>query len=233
LQKPELYPDLKWIDNKFSYSALFKELYRVGQVRYATREQLYPFNKQVWTKPNLVKFCELDYLKPHDLVKAFHITEKTREILEKEGFNVKVLQKKFTGQTLDHALKITSCLLKLQGQDNFYNVFYPTFTEPPSYTAEFLKPDACVVWKRDGAYKIEFIEVEKEKPDWENYLFIKKEKYEKLARDPNTYRFWWKGKEKKTNHEKLNLPLCQEANFCFSIVCFGNIKKEWGGWKFE
>jgi len=236
LKKAELYPDLEWTENKFSYSALFKEFYRLGQVRYATHNQLIPFNKQVFTKQNLVLLTELGYLDGSYLVEndtAYFITDKTKELLTKEGFNVRVIQKKFTGTDLTHSLKITDCLLKLQGQSFFYAIFYPLFRDPPESKNAFLVPDACVVWKKDGAYKIEFIEVEEEKPDWENYLWVKKEKYERLARDPNIYHLWWKGKEEKGYHKKLILPLCKEADFCFSVICYANIKKDWGGWKFS
>ena len=231
MDKATLYPDLEPIAAGASYKQIFDLFYTLAQLRYATFKQLHPLNHRVATKKILTNLVSLDYLAEVNLVrniKAFHITEKTRQILEREGFNVKVIQKKFTGQTLEHALKVSKTILNLQAQENFYQVFYPIFREPPKYDREFLRPDACVVWKKDRAYKIEFIEVEEAKPDWENYLLVKKEKYEQLARDPNIYRVWWK-----YYYDKLNLPLCKEAEFCFSVVCFGNIKKKWEGWEFS
>jgi len=230
MDKATLYPDLEPIAARASYKQIFDLLYIVAQVRYATFKQLHSLNHRVATKKILANLVSFGYLATINLVKnikAFHITDKTRQILERKGFNVKIIQKKFTGQDLKHALKITEIVLKLQAQENFYKVFYPIFREPPKYDSEFLRPDACVVWKKDGAYKIEFIEVEEEKPDWGNYLLVKKDNYEKLARDPNIYRVWWK-----YYHEKLNLPLCQETDFYFSVVCFADIKKEWSGWNF-
>jgi hypothetical protein len=229
MDKATLYPDLAEIASKSSYKQIFDIFYALAQVRYATFKQLHPLNHRVATKTNLVKFCEFGYLDGTFLVKdelALHVTDKTRQILEREGFNVKVIQKKFTGQELTHALKISDCILKLQAQENFYNVFYPIFREPPKYDREFLRPDACVVWKKDGAYKIQFVEVEEAKPDWENYLLVKRQKYEQLANDQNIYRVWWKYRA-----EKLILPLCSEADFCFSVICFANINKNWGGWE--
>lgn len=230
MKKSELYPDLEWTENKFSYTALFKELYRLALVRYATHDQLIPFNKQVFTKPNLVKLTELGYLDGAYLVEndiAYHITPKTRDLLTKEGYNTSVIQKKYTAQSLIHALKITDCLLKLQGEQFFYTNFYPMFREPPEYKNPFLIPDACVVWNKEGTYKIQFVEVESEKQDWENYLLVKKQRYETMASTPDIYRIWWKQWA-----EKLNLPLCAENDFCFSVVCFGSIKKEWECWIF-
>lgn len=230
MDKATLYPDLEPIAARASYKQIFDLLYIVAQVRYATFKQIHSLNHRVATKKNLANLVSFGYLATINLVKnikAFHVTDKTRQILEREGFNVNIIQKKFTGQTLDHALKITSCLLNLQAKENFYKVFYPIFAASPDYSKEFLKPDACIVLKKDGAYKIEFLEVEEEKPNWAEYILVKKEKYEQLASDPNIYRIWWK-----YYADKLNLPLCKEADFCFSIVCYGTIKKDWEGWEF-
>jgi len=133
------------------------------------------------------------------------------------------LQKKFTGQTIEHELKITDFILDLQGKEFFYTVFYPQFKEPPDYTKDWLKPDACVVWKRGEDYKIQFVEVEDKKPGWENYLLNKKRNYELLAQDKNLYSMWWH-----EWHKKLNLPNCRLEDFCFSVLC--NVKKDWEGW---
>ncbi len=228
MDKASLHPDLEPIAAVASYKQIFDLLYTVAQVRYATFKQLHPLNHRVATKKNLDNLVSLDYLASVRLVKntkSFHITEKTRQILEREGFNVNIIQKKFTGFTLEHALKITDCLLNLQAKENLYQVFYPTFAAPPDYSKEFLKPDACLIWKKDRAYKIEFLEVEEAKPNWAEYLLVKKDKYEQLASDPNIYRIWWK-----YYAEKLNLPLCKEADFCFSVRCFGNIERDWEGW---
>lgn len=238
MDKATLYPDLEPIAAVASYKQIFDLFYTLAQIRYATFKQLHPLNHRVATKKNLEHLVNLGYLAAVNLVKnenAFHITENTRQILEREGFNVKAIQKKFTGQELTHALKITDCMLKLQAQEHFHNVFYPIFREPPKYVSEFLRPDACVVWKKEGAYKIQFLEVETEKPDWEAYLLVKKEKYEQLARDPNDYHLWWKGEKENGNHKMLNLPLCKEEDFCFSIICFSDKKLDyqWIGWTFN
>jgi hypothetical protein len=224
MDKATLYPELVEIALKSSYRQIFDLFYTVAQVRYATFKQLHPLNHRVVTKNILVKLTELGYLKAINLVKkepAYHITEKTRELLEREGYNTKILPKSFTGQSLDHALKITDCILNLQGQSFFYHVFYPLFREPPKYDREFLRPDFAVVWKNDNLVKLQFGEVEDPKPDWENYLLAKRDKYEKLAQDPNTYAMWWK-----VISEKLNLPLPKEEDFCFSVLCFKNGQNE-------
>lgn len=228
MDKATLYPDLAEIAPRGSYDQIFDLFYILAQVRYATQKQLQPLNHRIATKNLLVRFTDLGYLKSIDLVKkepAYHITEKTRELLEKEGYNTKVIQKDFTGQKLGHALAITDVILKLQAEAD--QVFYPIFREPPDYHLEFLRPDFCLVRKRVGAYKIEFGEVENRKPNWEEYLKVKRDKYEAIAKDRNTYAMWWK-----VWSDRLNLPFCEERSFCFSVTCFGDIKKDWRGWKF-
>jgi hypothetical protein len=231
MDKATLYPDLEPIAAVSSYKQIFDLFYILAQIRYATFKQLHPLNHRVAKKKNLEYLVSLDYLSCIDLVKntkAFHITEKTRQILEREGYNVRILQKKFTGQTLDHSLKISDTILKLQAQPYFYQVFYPVFRNAPNYEREFLRPDFCVIWKKDRSYKIEFGEVEEEKANWLNHLLIKKVNYERLADDQNLYDLWWTEQSK-----RLQLPMCKKDDFCFSVVCFGNIKKEWEGWNFE
>lgn len=220
MEKSELYPDLEWIENQFTYKQLFDLLYLLAQFRYATFKQLHSINHRVARKGYLVKLSELGYLniiQPVKNQKAFHITEKTKNILKREGYNTRILQEDFTGKELIHDLKITDCLLKLHGRENFYKIFYYRFTYPPDWKKEFLRPDFCVVWKNDTGYKIQFGEVEEEKSDWERYLLEKKNKYELLAQSEDVFNLWWR-----VWAEKLKLSLCKKEDFCFSVAIYSN-----------
>lgn len=222
MDKATLYPDLLWLKERASWQQIFDLLYTLAQVRYATQKQLQPINHRVCTKPNLVKLEALGYLKSIDLV-SFHITEKTREILEREGYNTKILQGTYRAKDLTHALLITDAILKL----NPWSVFYPQFKEPPDYRKEWLKPDACLIFKNDTNYKIQFLEVEEKKPNWENYLLDKKSKYERLAGLSDLFFVWWKRRA-----ENLGLPMGKIDDFGFSVLVVGGVKKEWDGWNF-
>jgi len=224
MDKSTLHPDLEWITNKATYKQVFDLFYTLGKVRYATFKQLHALNFRVATKTNLVRFIELDYLSNDNPVKAYSITDKTKKILELERYNTKLLQTKLTGQTLEHALKITGSILKLKP----WTVFYPQFKEPPDYQKDWLKPDACLIFKKDNQIKIQFLEVEEIKQDWENYLLGKREKYERLATDANLFFMWWKHQS-----EKLGLPMGNVEDFCFSVCVVGNIKFNWEGFCFE
>lgn len=146
--------------------------------------------------------------------------------MKKEGFSIAHLQSKFTGEIVNHELKITSVILELQP----WRVLYPTFTEPPAYTTEYLRPDACLVFKDQNRYKLQFLEVETEKGNWENYLLAKSDKYDKIASDFNTYDKW-----ARFHFQRLGLTLPEIKDFCFSILCVTDKEVDfgWRGWEFK
>lgn len=230
MDKSTIHADLEWLADKSSYKQIFNIFYTLATVRYATQKQLQSVNHRVATKNNLSKLVELGYLAEKNLTTflAYHVTEKTRQVLKQNGYNADIIQKKFKGEVLQHELLITDCILKLQGKEDYFTTFYPIFREPPDYQKEFLRPDACVIWKKDNSYKIQFLEVEEPKDDWENYLLGKRDKYERLAEDANLFLIWWK-----VNSQRLGLPMCKIEDFCFSVLCFSKLKFDWEGWNFE
>jgi len=199
MDKPTLYPDLEPIAKNASYKQIFDLLYTLSLVRYATFKQLHSVNHRVCTKKNLVKMAEFGYLS-QTKNNVFFTTQKTWELLQGEGYNTKIIQKNLTGETLEHELKITDVLLKLQP----WRIFYPTFID--------LVPDACVIYLReDGFYKIEFLEVEEPKPNWDEYLKRKQDAYFVLSKDFNLWDKWWR-----RWHRLLDLPFCLVEDFKFT-----------------
>ena len=224
----ERYPDLIDIQNGGTWAKLFEFFYILAQVRYATKDQLNKVDGKFGTSKKLERLKARDYLS----VKSpgvYIITEKTRQIISLEGYNTSILQSRFTGDVLKHELIITDCLINLRADDNFYRVFYPIFREPPDYKKEYLRPDGCLVWKnKENQYKLQFFEVEQDKPNWSAHLKGKKRKYETIAGDLNTWDKWWR-----YNSEQLQLPFCKQEDFCFSILCFSKLQFEWEGWEFN
>jgi hypothetical protein len=207
-----LYPDLAPLVKGSSFNQLFQFFWTAGQVRYATRKHLAVISFKLGTKNKTDDLVRSGYFQI--IGEAFSITDKVKAILEEQKYPVSILQKKFTGAT-PHDLKITDVILDLKP----WAVFYPIFRES--------RPDACLIFKKDRAYKIQFLEVENtEKPA--SYLRGKKEEYEKLARDFEMYDRWWKH-----HAEKLGLPFPKPENFCFSVLCFGSKKEDWSGWTFS
>lgn len=221
MEKPIKYPDLRPLTKGSSFKHVFDFLYKAGQLRYTNYEILNQVSEKVGTPKKLSKFVELGYLvsNPGDILT---VPAKTFDILTGENYNCKIL-KPAEGEGNPHNLKVAEIVYNLTKEPDFYAVFYPNFTD--------LVPDFCLIRKTEVvnqvAYKIIFGEVEQEKFGWAEYLENKKAKYDKLARDTDIYEKWWK-----VWSENLNLPFFRLEDFCFSISCFGKIKREWGGWQF-
>ncbi len=211
---------------------LLQCFWTIAQVRYITFKQLKtvkkPWAQHIATRPRLKHLSDLGYLEPTPRG-AYTITPKAFDFLDRNGYNTSYLQKRTRGQGNDHDLKITDYILSLQEDPNFFTVFYPVFNKPPNYDSEkLLEPDACIIYQRQDAYKIVFLEVETEKAGWEQHLLDKQIKYQQLAHDHNTYERWWAFQAK-----KIGLPICTPQNFCFSILCLGSRNYDWPGWTFR
>jgi hypothetical protein len=196
------YQDLSPLVSGSSFNQLFALIYKLAAVRYATVKQLNAVNPKIGTKNKVSELTRLGYLSRSD--GGFLFTAlKGFELLKKEGFNTEILQKRLQGNYSEHQEKLTGFLLDEMQSPDYYAVIYPDFT--------YIKPDACLVWKRDNQYKIEFIELEVSPKDSE-YLPGKKQRYEQLARDIAVYSKWWKRWA-----ELLKLPYCRLDQFCFGV----------------
>jgi len=200
----EIYPDLEPLTAGSSYSQLFNFLYSLALLRYFTKDHANKVNSKLGTKKKIAQLCELDYLNCKNS-QVYTITEKTRKLLDEQGFNCKILAKKLTGEGNDHDLKITDYILDERCNPWFYSVIYPFF--------DYLIPDACLIYKNESTYKITFLEVENPKAGWDDYLENKKSNYKRLASDYDVYGKWWK-----VWSERLNIPYCTEEEFCFNVV---------------
>lgn len=194
---------------------LLDALYTIGLVRYATQKQLKSVKKSwvthICTKQALEQLIELKYIGRNGSG-AYFLLDKSFRLLGENGFNTEHLTKRLQGQGNEHDHAVTDVLLKITGEPDFFTVFYPIFTAPPNYDKDFLIPDACIVLKRDDAYKLKFLEVETPKGNWSDYLEDKRLKYQRIASDYNTWDRWWRKWS-----AKLNLPMCDVNDFCFSV----------------
>lgn len=209
---PDTYPELVDIVKGSTWKKFFDWLYKAAQLRYTTKDHLNALSKQFGTPKKLAKLIEAGFLTGV----PYSIAPKAKEILKAEGYNTRTLQKDFNGLELKHALKITDAVLEIMAEPYFYAVIYPNFTE--------VIPDACLVFRNSGLLKVEMLEVEAEKPNWEDYLKEKKRKYEALGTNPDIYEKWWQVK-----CQQLGLPYGRE--FFFSVRCNSKIVKDWSGWK--
>ncbi len=193
---------------------LLQTLLLIGLVRYCLPEQLRlnkPFLQHTATKKALNLLVDIGYLNVLESG-VLHLTDTAFRLLQAEGCNIKHLQKTFQAEYGMHELQITDYILKLTDKPEFFTAFYPAFKEPPDYRNEYLRPDACLVFKKDNLVKIEFLEMENPKFKQEHHILGKMRKYETIARDFNTYDKFFRGW-----FERIELPYCNVEDFCFSI----------------
>lgn len=198
--KSDRYAEIEPLTKGSSYKQLFDFLHTAYLLRFTTKDQLNRINNKFGTPKKLAKLTELGFFVFNE---AYSVTEKTLTILKDESYItiVKIPDGNFTA----HHLDISNFLQKEIEKEDFLTVFYPNFS--------YLIPDACVIRQNGQGYKIQFVEVENEKPAWIEYLYQKKKLYERLATDRDIYLKWWKAYS-----AKLELPYPKEENFCFSVI---------------
>lgn len=140
--------------------------------------------------------------------------------------------KMFEAKDLDLEYKPFSLLPKLPGGSGDINEINNTeaFTQAvnlPDYYAllyphfGYIIPDALLVRKNGNRYKLDFLEIEAKKPNWDEYLEDKRLSYLKLASSKEVYLKWC------DYCELLNWDKPSIIDFNFSVTFIGNIKKDW------
>jgi len=212
------YPELADLVKGASYNQLFQLLYKVAIIRYATPEHLKRINFKLGTVNKTAKLNEIGLLCTYPTWVSV-ITDKGLNLLKDNDYNIGHIAKKLQGNGSGDEPVISSVILDLMAEADFHTVFYPHF--------DFLIPDCAVVWKKDGNVKLQFVEVETKKGNWQEYLEKKKTNYDLIARDFDIYDKWWRRWS-----DILKLPLCPIESFCFSVRCYSGIKFNWRGWDF-
>ena len=195
---------------------LIEALRILALVRYATLPQLQtvkkPYRQHIYTKQSLDQLLQLGIVA--DAGGAFRVGPNGWKLLDLPDH----YQKRCRGQGEEHDLAVTDILLCLTAQEDFFTVFYPHFG--------YLQPDACVIFKRESEFKIEFMEVEVTDKE-PGYLERKRNQYERLATDYKTYAEWW---QRWGGRYGLK---CKPDDFCFCVVCYSKEHRDWEGWRFE
>lgn len=216
-----------------SYALAWQMLYYVKLLRYVTNPHLKTINprfSQICATEKLDTLCDLGYLR-QGFTGVYISTPKTTEVLKLAGYKSALLPEDREGSGGVNELLITEALIKLLPvlhsikwkSHTQHALFYPQFPKEEPY----IKPDAMIVIGGEGRYKIEFVEVEAKKPYWEERLMEKERNYRRLAQDEAVYKYWC------NLCKPLGLPKPDIRDFCFSVICIGNKKMEFEGWKFE
>jgi hypothetical protein len=171
----------------FYYTRLFK------YVKYHHYAQIKTSFNKICTYDKLKDLCNLGYFKsPQEGV--YCATDKVLPILKEAGFIIETLPAEPVGKGDINELNNTEVFISLLKQQYFYTFLFPNFG--------YLIPDALMVLldNENRKYKLTFVEVEAEKPDWKNYIENKENNYLKLAKDMQFYEKW------KEYCKLLNLP---------------------------
>ena len=216
-----LFQDIIPLKSGGSYKLLFDMLYHIRQLKYVRQSQLrLILNRKNFIKPKYSKICsveKLNKLVELELLKntyedVYIATDKVMPKLHKNGYNTKLLPKEIKGSGKINQLNNTEVFIHALNLQDYKALIYPNF--------DYIEPDALLVRAKDNAYKLEFLEVEASKTNWDSYIKEKRINYLKLASDPQVYSYW------KAQCTYLDLPVIDIKDFKFSVSIIGNINKD-------
>jgi len=211
-----------------SWQLMVDMLYHIRLLRYVTQTQIKIVNsryEKIATKKKLTALVQLGYLTMN--AGSYRATKKTTELLKALGYNITLLQPEPEGNGGVDSIKKTDVFIQALRLPNFKALLFPQFPKENPY----VKPDALLVLVDDKEnptkYQLNFLEIEAEKQDWDAHLEGKRINYERLGYDDQAYSYW----VAKSGQIGFRKPTREQ--FCFRVMCVGNIKKEWRGWEFR
>ena len=209
------YPDLKPLTAGASFNLLFSTLYYAHLLRYSTTDLLKQLtgSVKIATRSKMQTLVELGYLNRND--KVFKTTAKTLDLLEKQGYNRRLLPRPVEGWGAE--LYNSEAICKLLQHKNYRSFLYPHF--------QYVIPDGLLVLQDGDRYQLNFIEVEADKANHQEYLENKRQGYERLARDPIVFKYW------QGIAPHLNLPCPKIEDFRFGVWCYSSLSFSWNGWR--
>lgn len=218
-----LFQDIIPLNSGGSYKLLFDMLYHIRQLKYVRQSQLrLILNHKNFIKPKYSKICALEKL--NKLVEkeflentyedVYIATDKVIPKLHKNGYNIKTLPKKSKGKGEINQLNNTEVFIQALNLPDYKALIFPNF--------DYIEPDALFVRERDNAYKLEFLEIEAGKSNWDSYIENKRTNYIKLASDPQVYSYW----KAQCTYLKLEAPDIKDFKFSVSII--GKINNNFG-----
>ena len=204
-----------------SYGLLWRIFYTTRLLKYVHIKQFgkiaKSFNK-ICTNNKLQELCEMGYLKSPS-PNVYCATNKVLPILKEYGYVTETLPAESEGKGNINELNNTEAFIRTFKLPYFHTLLYPQFGKPKVY----LIPDALMVQldKENRKYKLTFLEVERKKPEWEQYIKSKLEKYSYLAKNIEFYNSWSKYCESlslpKPNIEtlKFDIKITKDINFTY------------------
>lgn len=204
-----------------SYKLLWDMLYHVRLLKYVRRSQLKDIDSRyskICAAKKLLKLSELGLLK-NTQEDIFIATDKVLPLLKQAGYNTKTLPKSIEGSGNINEQNNTSIFIQALKLPDYKFLLFPVFYDNDK---PYLKPDALLVRGNKDKYKLEFLEIEASKSNWNDWLENKRINYLKLASEKQVFNYW------KAQCSFLNLPVPEIADFKFSVSIIGKINKNFG-----
>lgn len=154
--------------------------------------------------PKLKQLCNLGFLNEVS-PNVFAGTSDCQKFIERKWLS-RYIPNVPDGEGHINALNNTEVFIQAIKLPDFYDIIFPEYG--------YIDPDAMLIRKRDGKYKLTFLEVEasKKRPDW---LEDKRENYLRLAKDIEVYNRW----KEMAKILKLRIPTIQEFKFDVTFIC--------------
>jgi len=203
-----------------SFEAIWDMLFYIRMVKYIRRDQISQIKKRynkTCSSDKINRLIELGLLEKtnNDIL---IVTDYSVELLGQLGKNVSILPTEIKGDGSINELNNTEVFIQALKLPDFIALLYPRFPKNNPY----LIPDALLVRGTEERYKLEFLEVEAGKSNWDNYLEQKRVNYLKLASEKRPYTYWsWQC-------GLLNLTAPDINDFRFSVSIIGKVKKDFG-----
>ncbi len=207
-----------------TFSQLWQILYYTRLFKYVHRQhyqRIKPAYNKICTSRNLKKLCDLGYFKTTQK-DIFCATDKVLPILNEAGFITETLPQETVGKGDINELNNTEVMIKLLKYPDFHTFVFPNFG--------YIIPDSLLVQRnhKQRKYKLTFIEIERKKSGWQEYIQKKHENYLKLSKDLIVYRKWCE------YCDVLGIDRPKHSSFKFSVLFICDINLDLGkGFRFE
>lgn len=204
-----------------SFQMLWDMLYHIRLLKYVRQPQIKLIHKnyeKISADKKLKEYIKLDLLSVSKK-NIYSASNKSLQILKQLKYPYKTLPKMISGEGDINEINNTTVFIQALKLPDFKTLLYPRF---PDSDRPNLIPDALLVIEREGQYKLEFLEVEASKPNWDNWLEKKRDKYIALAKSREAYDYW------KIKAQYLNMPVPDIKDFKFSVTFICKINKDFG-----
>jgi len=199
---------------------LWDMIKHIRLLKYVRQSQLKLINKKY---TQICSVDKLDYLSSIYLLgnlsqDIYYATDKVLPILEEQGYNINLLPPESGGFGDPNQINNTAVFIQALKLLNFKALLYPRFPMDKPYVI----PDALLILEEEGRYKLEFLEIEASKSNWDNWLENKRINYLKLSQEELVYYYW------KKQCKLLDISPPDIKDFKFSVSIIGEVKMDFG-----